>query len=554
MAERTLDQPASDDVPTVVIMAGGAELPRQFQVRSVTVTKSVNRIPFAIIEIADGDATTGEFELSDQDLLIPGAEVEIQAGYHSINETVFTGIVVRHAIRARQGKLPVLHVVCKDPAVKLTVGRRSKYFYDTTDGTVMEDIISAHGLTADVSGADTVQPQMVQYQCSDWDLLVSRAENNGLVVIAKDGTVSIAPPDPGQGETITLELGATILSFEAEFDAESQWSTITTVAWDQAGQAPTEVEGEDPGFPDQGDFSAADLGAVIDLNDYRLHHGAALSGEELEAWGRGIAVRSRLSKIRGRVRCQGFSGIEVGNVVKLERVGARFSGNAYVSGLRHHMTPDNWVTDLQTGIDVRPFHSQPDVELAPAAGVLPPIAGLHTGVVTALEGDPDGENRIRVRLPLISPEEDGVWTRIATLDAGAERGTFFLPEIDDEVVVGFLHADPRHGVVLGMLHSSAKPAPFEASDDNHEKGYVSREKMRVVFNDDLKSIVIETPDSNRVFTLDEDAGESRLEDADGNKITMSADGIVIESAADLELTASGDIKLTATNIENAASA
>ena len=53
------------------------------------------------------------------------------------------------------------------------------------------------------------------------------------------------------------------------------------------------------------------------------------------------------------------------------------------------ITPDNWVTDLQTGIDPRPFHSQPDVELAPAAGVLPPISGLHTGIVTALEGDPD---------------------------------------------------------------------------------------------------------------------------------------------------------------------
>ena len=120
--------------------------------------------------------------------------------------------------------------------------------------------------------------------------------------------------------------------------------------------------------------------------------------------------------------------------------------------------------------------------------------------------------------------------------------------------MGFLHADPRQVMVLGMLHSSAKPAPFEASDDNHEKGYVSREGMRVVFNDELKTIVIETPDTNRLFNLDEDAGEIRLEDVEGNKIVMSADGIVIESAADLMLTASGDVKLTGTNIENAADA
>ena len=554
MVDRTLEQPASNDAPTVVVLAGGTELPRDFQVLSVTVIKSVNRIPSAIIEIADGDVTTGEFALSDQDLLVPGAEVEIQAGYHSVNEPVFSGIVVRHAIRARRGKLPVLQVVCKDPAVKMTVGRRSKYFYDTTDGQVLEELIGAYGLTAEVSGADTEQAQMVQYQCTDWDLLLSRAESNGLVVVVADGTVRVGPPDPAQSEVLTLVLGATVISFEAELDAESQWPNITTVAWDQAEQVPVEVQGEDPGFPDQGDVSSADLGSVINLDDYRLHHGGALVDAELEAWGRGVAVRSRLAKIRGRVRCQGIAAIGVGDVVKLDGVGARFSGNAYVSGLRHHITPENWVTDLQTGLDAAAFYRQRDIELAPAAGVLPGIAGLHVGVVTALEGDPDGEYRIRVRLPLIGADEDGVWARVATLDAGDDRGTFFMPQIDDEVVVGFLHADPRQAVMLGMLHSSAMPAPFEPSDDNHEKGYKSREGMRVVFNDETKTILIETPEGNRIVTLDEDVGEIRLEDGDGNKIAMSSDGIVISSAADLVLEASGDIKLTGTNIESAANA
>ncbi|MFO0795324.1 MAG: phage baseplate assembly protein V [Candidatus Brocadiaceae bacterium] len=104
-----------------------------------------------------------------------------------------------------------------------------------------------------------------------------------------------------------------------------------------------------------------------------------------------------------------------------------------------------------------------------------------------LENDPDGEDRIKVRLPLISDAEEGIWA--VSPHWMQEKGVarFFRPEIGDEVVVGFLNDDPRHPVVLGMCHSSAKPAPEPAKDDNHRKGYVSREKMEFIFDDEKKS-------------------------------------------------------------------
>ena len=84
---------------------------------------------------------------------------------------------------------------------------------------------------------------------------------------------------------------------------------------------------------------------------------------------------------------------------------------------------------------------------------------MQIGVVTRLKNDPDGENRIMVRIPVIHKDDEGAWCRVSFLDAGNERGMFFLPEIGDEVIVGFINNDPRHGVVLGMLNSRAKPAP-----------------------------------------------------------------------------------------------
>ena len=229
-------------------------------------------------------------------------------------------------------------------------------------------------------------------------------------------------------------------------------------------------------------------------------------------------------------------------------IGERFEGKEYVSGVRHTVSSGNWETDVQFGLSADLFAETVNLRPLPAAGLLPGVSGLQMGVVTALESDPDGEDRIKVRLPLVSASDDGIWARIATLDAGKQRGTFFRPEIGDEVVVGFLNDDPRHPVVLGMCHSSAKPAPEPPKDVNHHKGYVSREKMRFVFDDDKKSVVLETPGGNKM-TISDDAKGIVLEDQNGNKITMNDSGVKIESPKDITLKATGDVKIEGANVD-----
>jgi uncharacterized protein involved in type VI secretion and phage assembly len=189
----------------------------------------------------------------------------------------------------------------------------------------------------------------------------------------------------------------------------------------------------------------------------------------------------------------------------------------------------------------------------PANGLLPAVNGLQVGIVTKLEGDPDGEYRVQVRIPMIGASEEGVWARVATLDAGNTRGSFFRPEIGDEVILGFLNDEPRNPVVLGMLNSSAKPVPVEPSDDNHVKGIYTRSGMKIVFDDDKQTITAETVNGNKII-LSDDEGMINMEDENGNKITLNADGITIESAGDIILKASGDVNTEGTNLSSKASA
>ena len=108
-------------------------------------------------------------------------------------------------------------------------------------------------------------------------------------------------------------------------------------------------------------------------------------------------------------------------------------------------------------------------------------------------------------------------------------------------------------MVLGMLNSSAKPAPIVASDDNHEKGIFTRSEMKIVFDDDKKSMTMETPNGNKLILSDDDGGIT-LEDENGNKIVLSSDGITIESANELILKASADVNLEGVNVTQKASA
>jgi Rhs element Vgr protein len=350
-----------------------------------------------------------------------------------------------------------------------------------------------------------------------------------------------------------LAFGSDLYELEVETDARHQFEDARGEAWDPASQALVSADGTHPSFTPSGNQSASDLAAVIGHGPEELRHGGRLSEPELKAWASGRLLRSRMAMIRGRVKCQGDAAFKPGVMVELRGVGARFSGNIYLTGVRHEISSGSWASDLQFGLAPWPLRETIPVEAPAAAGLVAPLHGLQIGVVEALQGDPDGEERIRVKLPIVSAQAPGVWARLALPDAGNNRGCILRPEIGDEVVLGFFDGDPRDAVVLGALHSSAKPSPIPPSDDNHEKGLISRSELKLHFNDDTKVMTLSTPGGNTVV-LSDDAQGVLVEDQNGNKIELSSQGITLESAGSLTLKAQGDVILEGVNVNVTASA
>lgn len=534
------------DLVTYTVLVEGNPISGAEHVHSVSISKEINRIPTATIIVSDGDTSTRDFSLSNQDLLIPGKKVEIKVGYHSDEETVFKGIVIKHNIKIRQNS-SMLIIECKDEAVKMTVGRKSAYFYDSKDSDIFEEIIGAYSLEKEVEATQFEHKELVQYNATDWDFVLSRAQANGKLCIPDNGKLVIAKPDLGQTEVETIAYGSTMLDFDGEIDARHQLKKVTAYSWNQADQKIVETEGKDPSVSLNGNLSSDDLAKVIELDNWQLRHGGNLDEKELQDWSDATMLYQQLSKVRGRVKFQGIAGVKPNTTLKLEGVGERFNGKIYVTGVLHTISDGDWKVDAQFGIDPKWFSESFEINTPPASGLLPAIKGLHVGIVSQLEEDPDGEDRILVYLPIVDNEKKGIWCRVATLDAGDSRGSFFRPEIKDEVIVGFINEDPNDAVVLGMLHSSAKPAPIKASDDNHEKGFVTRSEMKLMFDDDKVSVTIETP-AGKKFTMDEDADVITIEDDHSNVITLDSNGITMESQGDISIKATGDVNIEGMNI------
>ena len=161
------------------LVLGGEPFPAQNGLKGITVERSVNRIASAQIVLMDDDAGNTAYPISNENFTKPGAEVEIKAGYGDGAETIFKGIIVSQRMKVDRRK-SILVLECRDKAVKMAIIKKSAYYYEMKDSDVFTQLISSAGLKPDVEASSVTHKEMVQYSCSDWDFMVSRAEANGM--------------------------------------------------------------------------------------------------------------------------------------------------------------------------------------------------------------------------------------------------------------------------------------------------------------------------------------------------------------------------------------
>ncbi|MGO1068737.1 phage baseplate assembly protein V [Lysobacter sp. CA199] len=169
--------------------------------------------------------------------------------------------------------------------------------------------------------------------------------------------------------------------------------------------------------------------------------------------------------------------------------------------------------------------------------------GVFVALVVDIK-DPDNQGRVKIALPW-SPDAGGQryegWARLATLFGGNNRGSWFVPDVDDEVLAAFEHGDPQRPCVLGGLWNGRDrpPASMDGAGKNYKKVLRSRNGVQITLDDQegREQLLLETPGGQK-FTLKDGPGAVEIADSNGNSIKLETAGITVTAAAKVTVNAS----------------
>lgn len=530
-----------DRVLSCSVYCNGTKLKDTYSLVSATVRLELNRIGKATLKFNAGNMDKQTFDESDDSLFKPGNTIRLDAGGVNKEETLFEGIIIGLRILADKDFRSCMVVECRNNTYSATQGRKNRIFEKKNDNDIIKEVLAAYG-SVDVDATSYQHPTLVQYYCSDWDFALSRADANGLFVYTEGSKIKVKKSEVNASPVLTVTYGTDITAFDLELSSDDQFTQYEAVSWCPKTQKAVKVSASTPSLNKQGDLQPKNIASGDSL---LLQTDAPTDEKALKQWADGMALKAGLARYQGSVSFYGSAKAKPGCLIELKGFGNRFNGNLFVGSVTHTIEDNEWTTEAGAGISPVNITDEPDVVSPSAAGFLPGLQGLHAAVVRKLDGDPLKEYRIQIELPWMDGKSKLLWARLSTMYATAGMGTFFLPEPGDEVLVGFMNQDPGHPVILGSIYGQKHKPPYEYEAKNNTKAIVTREKMRIEFDEEKKVITISTPSKNTV-QMSDDGKHIKLTDENKNEITMDKGGITLSSSKDITMKAKGNINMDAT--------
>ena len=502
-----------------------------------------------------------EFELIDRGPFDLTQEVEIAAETSDGTwVTLIKGEITALEPAFQEGMIAQLVVRGYDRSHRLYREQRSAAHLNTKDSDLAQEIASRAGLQAEVESTATVYDHIYQHNQSDLAFLQERAWRIGYECFVEEGKLHFHRPRT-QERGATLTWGDDLLTFRPRMNLAEQVDEVVVRGWSVARKEPIvgrAQQGELYPQIDEAQDGATWAQAFGSGKRALLDHSVA-SQAEADA-----LAKARLDELSGAfVQAEGTAhrrpDIRAGKVITLNALGDRFSGTYLVTNARHSYTAQG----LKTTFAV---HGARTGQLMEAMGLdvlQPRYNGAVIGVVTNTD-DPNHWGRVKVKFPWMTEEAESEWARVMGVGAGPEAGLFFIPDVDDEVLVLFEQGDFRRPYVIGGLWNGQDAPPPEVPGSGQERPLVrtwrsrtghhitvydnADNKIEIVTKaghqlvlDDANSTVTLKTDGGLVLTLADGGGKITLE---GNEISIKASGnLKVESGANMDLQAGGQVNI-----------
>ncbi len=499
-----------------------------------------------LIEIKPEDIDNGPYKV--------GKAVEIGLSTEDDNDSITT--LFKGEITALEPSfteaLVSLTVRGYDKAHRLHRGTNNMVYKNVKDSDIAQKIAQKSGLTAKVDATTEVYKHVFQHAQSDFDFLTQRAERIGYVVFTQNGELNFVKQKKPASPDLTLSWLKELINFRPRLTLSEQVDKVIVKGWDverqQAfvGEASNSDVNPDVGVGSWGGAKAQTAFSAATTYSVRQ---PIQSQDEAKTIAQGLLDAFNGGFVEAEGEAEGVPTLHAGMVIEIKEVGTQFSGKYRVTTARHEYSKGTY----QTAFTVE--GGRPDLLsylVEPSITKDLPWGGVVTALVTGIDATQADEKDwayVKLKYPWLDDQQESYWARIVIPGGGVQRGVYFLPEVNDEVLVAFEHGDFNRPFVIGGLYNgkNAPPAPVG----------------EVVSSGKVKTRIIKTRTGHTIKFVDEDQGQEYIEiidakkntfikfDTANKKITMDSKGeIEIHSTNNMTLKSDADITIEATNNVN----
>lgn len=430
---------------------------------------------------------------------------------------------------------------------RLQGGRKIRTFVNTTYSDLVRRLINEHGIRPGTIFADTeVRDWVAQNNVSDWDLLQTMADELGCQMSSTDGKLNFdRPANPSTSTPFELIRGENLLRARVALSASQQVSSVTVNTWDdgqkQALMGKKTAASSSPAGSSWSPRTTASKFGSPELYEVSTALGKQSVAEDL-ADSVAALVGDTVAELEGLAF--GHPSLHAGVAVKIKGFQEPFDGTYLLSGVRHEFDWDGYRTAFTAA-------GRQDRSLLGLAGRGGDKHGFQAySLVSAIVTDNNDEkslNRVKVKIPALADDFVTDWAPVVQAGAGNNRGSVFLPEVNDQVLVAFQQNDIRRPVVVGGMHNGKdrpkiKGAELVQGGAVVQRAIVSRAGHTLALSDDesKQQVSITTSDSNHKIVLDQT----------GTEITVTSQGkVTISGAQDVTVKSDTNLNLQGTQVK-----
>jgi phage protein D/phage baseplate assembly protein gpV len=440
-----------------------------------------------------------------------------------------------------------------DPAHRLFRDRRTVSFVQMTASDIATQVAKKAGLkVGKVDSTSTVFPFVSQAGQTDWEILTQLARDAGMDLTVRNGSFSFGTPATA-GSPAVLKFGEELVRFRSVLTSAQQVGEVEVRGWNVAEK--TALVGTAPAKTSTVDLPTVkptDMASAFGNPRYVSTDVPYRTQNEVDQAAKALAEEkaSAFAEFEGVAR--GNPDLRAGRKVSLEGLGAPFEGTYTITSAKHRFDP---TTGYTTSITVTGKQDRSLLGLASGGSRSRQTpAGVVIGQVTDVH-DPDKMGRVKIKYPWLSADYVSGWARVVCQGAGKDRGWIALPEVGDEVLVGFEQQDFDRPVVFGGLYNGIDTMPTGPNDliDGgsgaiNRRSLVSRKGHRIDLLDQdgsKEGVRIATQDEKFLIFLDK-TNTTITVHADGKVLIEGSQGITLDAkTSDLTMKA-GSIKMNAT--------